>query len=257
VGVLTREMEAAIERLRAAFDPEEIILFGSRAYGQPRPDSDVDLMVVLRSAAEPLAARERRARAALGVNGWRLVDGHVWVYTPSEMHEQLLRGDAAVRDALAKGERLFPREGPSQYAELAGEWSATAAKDEMLEKARDDLDTAVLILDSATQRRRQWWTVAFHAQQAAEKSLKALIYHLGGEPERTHSLTELALRAMEIDPTRGRSVFLTRQTQLAELQKHAVQPRYTNVPPVSEAEARAAVETARSILADVTAIVGA
>ena len=29
------------------FDPEEIILFGSHAYGRPQPSSDVDLLVVM------------------------------------------------------------------------------------------------------------------------------------------------------------------------------------------------------------------
>lgn len=253
VAVLTREMEAAIERLRAAFDPEEIILFGSRAYGQPRPDSDVDLLVVVRSAAEPLAARERRAREALGTDGWQLVDGHVWAYTPQEMREQLRRGDTAVRDALVRGEPLFPENGRSRYAAMAGEWSATGAKAEFLQKGREDL----ILADKALSPPVVPWGAAFHAQQAAEKALKALIYHLGGEPERTHSLSELALRAMEIDATRGRSVFVKYQPRLAELQQHAVQPRYTNVPPVSEAEARTAVETARGILEDVIGIVGA
>ena len=32
------------------FHPEKIILFGSYAYGRPRPDSDVDLLVVLSRA---------------------------------------------------------------------------------------------------------------------------------------------------------------------------------------------------------------
>jgi HEPN domain-containing protein/predicted nucleotidyltransferase len=257
VAILPREMELAVERLRAAFDPEEIVVFGSRVYGVPRPDSDLDLLVVLRDATEPLDARERRALAALGMDGWHQVGGHVWALTPEEMREQLRRGDTAVRDALAKGERLFPEGGRSRYADLAVEWSATGAKEALLEKARDDLDMAELVLSAASERRRAWWGVAFHAQQAAEKALKALIYHLGGEPERTHSLTDVALRASELDPGRGRALFLKYQPQLAVLQQYAIQPRYENAPPVSEGEARTAVETARAVVEQVTAIVSA
>jgi HEPN domain-containing protein/predicted nucleotidyltransferase len=253
VAVLSREIGAAIERLRAAFEPEEIILFGSRAYGQPRPDSDVDLLVVLRSAAEPLAARERRAREALGTDGWQLVHGHVWAFTPREMLRQLRRGDTAVRDALAKGEPLFPESRRSRYADMAREWSATGAKEDMLEKARDDM----ILADKALSPPVVPWGAAFHAQQAAEKALKALIYHLNGEPERTHRLSDLALRASELDARHGHALFLKYQARLADLEKHAVQPRYVNAPPVSEADALAAVETARRILEDIAALVGA
>jgi predicted nucleotidyltransferase len=35
-------------RVAKQFNPERIILFGSYAYGKPREDSDVDLLVVLR-----------------------------------------------------------------------------------------------------------------------------------------------------------------------------------------------------------------
>ena len=257
VAVLTREMGTAIERLQAAFDPEEIILFGSRAYGRPRPDSDVDLLVVLRGAVEPTEARERRAREALGADGWRRVDGHVWAYTAEEMREQLHRGDTAVRDALTKGKQLFPGNGRSRYVDLAGEWSATGAKETLLQQAREDLDMAEALLEIVGTRMNQWWGVAFHAQQAAEKALKALIYHLGGEPERTHSLSELALRASTLGPAQGRPVLLKYQPRLAELEKHAVQARYENAPSVSEAEARAAVDTAGGVLEDVTTIVSA
>lgn len=256
VAVLTQEIEVAAQRLRAAFDPEEIVLFGSRAYGTPRPDSDIDLLVVLRSTDAPQEARQRRAMQALGADGWRRLDGHVWAYTPEELHEQLGRGSTSVRDALAKGIRLFPEGGRSRYAELAGEWSITGAEETLLAKGQDDLDMAELILSAAAGRRQEWWGVAFHAQQAAEKALKALIYHLGGEPERTHSLSDLALRTSDLDPVRGRPLLLRYQQQLAELEKHAVQPRYEDAPPVSEAEARTAVATARGVLADVAAIVG-
>ena len=253
MAVLTREMELAVERLRAAFDPEEIVLFGSRAYGTPREDSDVDLLVVLRLASESSDGRERLAREALGSDGWYQVDGHVWAYTPDEMREQLRRGSTAVRDALAKGMRLFPEDGRSRYADLAGEWSVVGAKETLLEKSREDLITAERMLQPPVVP----WVVAFHAQQAAEKALKALIFHLGGEPGRTHNLSDLALRASQLDPVRGRSVFLKYQPHLAELEKHAVHPRYVDAPPVSETQARVAVETARSVLEDVTAIVGA
>ena len=36
-----------VEQIKTKFKPEKIILFGSYAHGNPRPESDVDLLVVM------------------------------------------------------------------------------------------------------------------------------------------------------------------------------------------------------------------
>ncbi len=54
-----------VRRLVAEFDPEEIILFGSRAWGEPRPDSDYDLFVVVAESEEHPARRAFRAHDCL------------------------------------------------------------------------------------------------------------------------------------------------------------------------------------------------
>jgi predicted nucleotidyltransferase len=40
-------IHAVVKRIAEKFQPEKIILFGSYAYGQPKPESDVDLLVVM------------------------------------------------------------------------------------------------------------------------------------------------------------------------------------------------------------------
>ena len=52
-------------RLVEEFSPEKIILFGSYAWGKPSPDSDLDLLVLLKSSNERGIERMRRARRAL------------------------------------------------------------------------------------------------------------------------------------------------------------------------------------------------
>lgn len=42
-----RAIRAMVRRVVDQFDPEQVILFGSRARGDARPDSDVDLLVVM------------------------------------------------------------------------------------------------------------------------------------------------------------------------------------------------------------------
>jgi predicted nucleotidyltransferase len=50
-----------VRRLVAEFDPEEIILFGSRAWGQPHADSDYDLMVIVSMSDERPTRRATKA----------------------------------------------------------------------------------------------------------------------------------------------------------------------------------------------------
>jgi len=49
----------------AEFDPEQIWLFGSHAWGAPTGDSDVDLMVVVRDSDETAVRRSQRALRCL------------------------------------------------------------------------------------------------------------------------------------------------------------------------------------------------
>lgn len=53
-------------RLVQAFEPEQIILFGSYAWGTPHDDSDIDLYVIVPESGESPLQRARRARACLG-----------------------------------------------------------------------------------------------------------------------------------------------------------------------------------------------
>ena len=59
-------LEAAVERLKVEFQPEEIYLFGSHAWGTPTDDSDVDLMVIVPRSAERPIKRMQRAHRCLG-----------------------------------------------------------------------------------------------------------------------------------------------------------------------------------------------
>ncbi len=52
-------------RLVAEFDPCQIYLFGSHAWGQPNEDSDVDLFVIVPDSDESSRERGLRARTCL------------------------------------------------------------------------------------------------------------------------------------------------------------------------------------------------
>jgi uncharacterized protein len=58
-------LDEIARRLVAIYDPEEIILFGSHAWGSPDEDSDLDLMVIVGGSLDRPRARSLKGRKAL------------------------------------------------------------------------------------------------------------------------------------------------------------------------------------------------
>lgn len=58
------QIDRMVKRIIKKFHPEQIILFGSRARGDARPDSDVDLLVVM---AVEGSVREKRLEISLAL----------------------------------------------------------------------------------------------------------------------------------------------------------------------------------------------
>ncbi len=91
-------------------EPERIILFGSHARGDARPDSDVDLLVIER---EPFGKqRSRRREAALL---WRAlarfpVPKDIVVYSQEEAAARKDSPGHLVAHALREGRVLYERE---------------------------------------------------------------------------------------------------------------------------------------------------
>jgi HEPN domain-containing protein len=116
-----------------------------------------------------------------------------------------------------------------------------AASDEarrLLRKAAQDEYVLSHLLEDVSAPDEQ---LGFHAQQAAEKLLKAALFFLGEEPPRTHHLAQLeALLAQTVHP-------LPEHLQsLLDLTPFAVQWRYDDDPgpPMS-------LEERRTLLADI------
>src|SRR5271168_2781784 len=74
------------------FHPEKIILFGSYAYGTPGRDSDVDLLVVMRTNNQvEQAVRIDQALDDLGIQPGFFMD--LLVRTPRTLEQRLRWGD--------------------------------------------------------------------------------------------------------------------------------------------------------------------
>jgi predicted nucleotidyltransferase len=52
-----------VRQVTAQFQPEKVILFGSYAYGHPQPESDVDLLVIMRTPLKPMEQAVRICQA--------------------------------------------------------------------------------------------------------------------------------------------------------------------------------------------------
>ena len=91
------------ERIVRAFQPVQIILFGSHARGEAHPQSDVDLLVVFSELADKrkTAVNIRRALADLPVAK------DILVTTPQELARQRDWVGTALRSAQREGEILY------------------------------------------------------------------------------------------------------------------------------------------------------
>jgi predicted nucleotidyltransferase len=94
------------ERIVREFQPDKIILFGSYAYGQPRADSDVDLLVVL-----PFEGRGFRKSLEIldRVSPDFSVD--LLARRPQDTARRYEEGDPLIREALDHGKVLYERHG--------------------------------------------------------------------------------------------------------------------------------------------------
>jgi len=102
--ILVRDI---VRRIVQTTQPDKIILFGSRARGDARPDSDFDVLVI-KDSDEPGYRRDAPLYLALaGMNA--PVD--LMVYTPEEVREWSAVPQAFVTTAVREGKVLYERKG--------------------------------------------------------------------------------------------------------------------------------------------------
>ena len=104
-----RQRRQQIKRLCDAiaqeFHPEKIVLFGSYADGKPRPDSDVDLLVVMPFEGSPF----RQAAVILShiVRLVGVLPMDLLVRTTEQVHERVQMGDSFMRDIIERGKVIY------------------------------------------------------------------------------------------------------------------------------------------------------
>jgi len=102
-----RDIKSVCEELGRRFKPERTVLFGSYAYGQPTPHSDVDLLVIT-----PLKRGERAGQRAACMR--QELDApfamDLLVRTPQFIAERLAERDMFVEQVMSRGLVMYEGE---------------------------------------------------------------------------------------------------------------------------------------------------
>ena len=91
-----------VQQIVEKFKPQKIILFGSYARGNPRPESDVDLLVVMDT---PLREVQQAIQICQQIEyrfGLDLI-----VHTPKYLAERVKMGDSFLRDVIKEGKVIY------------------------------------------------------------------------------------------------------------------------------------------------------
>jgi predicted nucleotidyltransferase len=94
-----------VRRIVSRFDPESIILFGSRARGNAGPDSDVDLLVVMPCLG---SKREKQIEIRLALKSFQIPKDIV-VTTPEDFQWRKEIPGTIERPAAREGKVLYAR----------------------------------------------------------------------------------------------------------------------------------------------------
>ena len=185
-AVAKSALERIVDAIRDRVSPELILLFGSRATGGAREDSDYDLMIVLRDGSD--LERGRRdtydALHAIGVGADVLVRS-VSDYQRRQADPGFLDWLVSREGVLLHSSGAVPQRSPGPARVREGSREGLRA---WIERAEEDYRTAELSM-AATDPGPG--AICFHAHACAEKLLKALIVRRGRHPPRTHLLPKL------------------------------------------------------------------
>lgn len=185
---------AIVERCR----PLQVVLFGSRARGTARSDSDVDLLVVL----PVIADRDRAWREARAAVQGAPLSTDVIVTTPDEIRRRGNLVGPVLRPALRDGVVVYDasvgmldpgstsidgrpkplKGGPVTDVERLAETHRRLRQVHRDVRLANAVSAGEFVEPSGA---------CYHSQQAAEKALKAILVFLQVEFPRTHQLEQL------------------------------------------------------------------
>jgi predicted nucleotidyltransferase len=97
-----KAIDQVVEQIVEKFKPQKIILFGSYARGNPRPKSDVDMLVVMDTPLKDVRQAIEICQQIEYRFGLDLI-----VHTPKYLAERVKMGDWFLSDVLEEGKVLY------------------------------------------------------------------------------------------------------------------------------------------------------
>ena len=243
---LSAALARVIDGLRA-YQPEQIILFGSMARGDAGEHSDIDLIVIKDTGAP---RRERFRESSEYLPEMLGVGVDVIVYTPEEVEEKIEARNPFLAAVFTDGVVVYDRNpvpgAPSLKSRLKEPTMESRLHNGLmwLESARRDLRLSRLALTEEETA----GGACFHAQQAIEKALKGFLIFRGLPLERTHQASELA--RMCVNEDHGLSPCITAAQVVEDYYISTRYPDANNVfPTFVQAQAERAVGHAENTIA--------
>jgi len=100
-----RVIEGIVAKLVAGYKPQKVILFGSHARGDARPDSDIDLFIIKDTGARMIDRCVEVRQLVSDPN--RFIGLELIVLTPGEIAARIAVGDQFIGQIVEKGKVLY------------------------------------------------------------------------------------------------------------------------------------------------------
>jgi len=99
-----KEIKKIVKQIVKKYKPEKIILFGSFAYGKPKPSSDVDFLIIKNTKKKKV---ERIKDVLMQIKSNLPVEP--LIYNPKEVQNRLSLGDFFFQDIVNKGKVVYEK----------------------------------------------------------------------------------------------------------------------------------------------------
>jgi len=100
---MSKEIQKITVQIIEKYKPEKIILFGSAARGELKPDSDADFLIIKKDT--PLYGTDRIRELSPMID--RNIPADFLIYRPEEFNQRLQMGDPFLKTILKEGKVLY------------------------------------------------------------------------------------------------------------------------------------------------------